>query len=300
MIKIQTNLDENQIKNLQAEIDMFTNEQTDVFFNDLINIFSATEFEEDYEMKNSFLRWFTELSIKKFLILPVNFLEEVFFIKQISTSFLLGYDVLDRLLFYIAANYYLKNTEEISRDFNSFKESVEKSGAIIGKIGGQKIVFSDIIAKFNQIQNINEFKKYLAGLFDDIINQEDYFGEYFTDNKEIFVENVSKFIDFLFGSEKKDVFKIADDYVRVGELKNDKKDSLKKEESINDKILQVPSYSQIKSKILQFFPKDENGEIIDTEGVFEVLEKTANKYNDEKIKELYYYNEATEKFEWGI
>ncbi len=62
----------------------------------------------------------------------------------------------------------------------------------------------------------------------------------------------------------------------------------------------APSYSEIKAKILQFFPKDETGEIIDTEGVYEVLEKTADKYNDEKIKELYYYNEESGKFEWSV
>ena len=66
------------------------------------------------------------------------------------------------------------------------------------------------------------------------------------------------------------------------------------------KITTTPTHAEIKSKILQFFPKDESGEIIDTEGVFEVLEKTANKYNDEKIKELYYYDEATGKFEWSV
>lgn len=65
-------------------------------------------------------------------------------------------------------------------------------------------------------------------------------------------------------------------------------------------MINKPSYPEIKSKILQFFPKDENGEIVDNEGVFEVLEKTAMKYNDEKIKEIYYYNEETGKFEWSV
>ncbi len=300
MIKIQTNLDENQVEKLQAEIDMFANEQTDVFFNDLINVFATTDFDEDYVMKNTYLRWFTEISVKKFLSLPVNFLEEVFFVKQISVSFLLGYDVLDKLLFYTASNYYLKSSEEILRDFDSFKETVKKSGAIIGKIGEQKIAFSDIVAKFVQLQDAGEFKKYLGVLFDDIKKQEEYFDEYFTDSRELFVENISKFVEFLFSSEKKDIFKIADEYVRTGELKTFKKDISKREDINDNKIMQIPAYSQIKSKIIQFFPKNEQGEIIDNEGVFEVLEKTATKYGDDKIKELYYYNESTGKFEWGI
>ncbi|HRY36515.1 MAG TPA: hypothetical protein P5230_01375 [Candidatus Magasanikbacteria bacterium] len=300
MIKTQLNLDDSQLEKMQAEIDLFTNEQADVFFGDLINVFSSTDFEEDYEMRKSYLRWFTEISFRRFLNLPINFLKDIFFKKEIAMSFLLGYDVLDRFLLYVASNYYLKSQDEVLGDFNACKESMKNSGAIIGKIGEKSIAFSEVIVKFRQIQNKEEFKKYLNVLFEDLQTKDEYFNEYFLNDKGVFVENVYKFTDFMFGSEKKDIFRIADEYARTGNLKIGDNVVSQKEEKAGGKSLPVPSYSEIKSKIIQFFPKNEASEIIDSEGVFEVLEKTAAKYNDEKIKELYYYNEATGKFEWGV
>jgi len=125
---------------------------------------------------------------------------------------------------------------------------------------------------------------------------ENDFELYFSLDEEVITENIIKFFNFIFKTKKEDILKVADIYVRTGELTSEKSENKQKDNSSTT----IPTYSQIKSKILQFFPKDENGEIIDIEGVFEVLEKTANKYNDEKIKELYYYDEATGKFEWSV
>ena len=110
-------------------------------------------------------------------------------------------------------------------------------------------------------------------------------------------EQILKEIDQEFHPEFADKLKTIEEYnILVEEEKKINSATVK----IEEKPVSAPTYFEIKSKILQFFPKDETGEIIDHEGVFEVLEKTAEKYGDPKIKEIYYYNEVTEKFEWSV
>ncbi len=295
MLKTEIKLTQEQIEKFQQEIEVFNDKQVDIFFGDLIDVFANTDFEDDYNFRESYLRWFTKISLKRFLTLSDIFLKDLFFSKQLSEAFLLGYDVLDNFLFYLASQYYLAEENRFFDFYNSVLNITKKSGAIFGEIDGKKIFFSEVVNKYIEIKDKQEFKNYLEGLILEIQNGQDDYELYFNLDEKLVAGNIIKFFDFIFGIKKENVLDIADIYARTGELLENKENNKIEEK----KLVSAPTYSEIKAKILQFFPKDENGEIIDNEGVFEVLEKTAEKYGDPKIKEIYYYDEESEKFKWS-
>jgi hypothetical protein len=58
------------------------------------------------------------------------------------------------------------------------------------------------------------------------------------------------------------------------------------------------SQSEIQSRIDAQFEKDENGQYKDLEGVFAALDEIASTYNDESIRELFYFDEQSGGFKW--
>lgn len=266
--------------------------------------------EAQFEDLASYQRWYTFLVWQR---LSGYKAEE--FIKIFSNYFhialLLGNDVwFDLLLFLLPSVNDLVEKVDI---YKNTKQSLQKSKAIIAKMGNKNYTFSDILEickdKIKDNDDVEGLKIILRPII--FCPEIDALDKYYVFDREKILENYIKFIKNILVVEKEEILKAIDKEFHP-EFANDLKtveeynilveeEKIKKspETKINQKI-EKPSYAEIKAKILQFFPKDENGEITDIEGVFEVLEKTADKYNDEKIKELYYYNEATEKFEWGI
>lgn len=65
-------------------------------------------------------------------------------------------------------------------------------------------------------------------------------------------------------------------------------------------IAAKPSYAEIKKKIEAVFPKDASGNFVDLDGAMTALEGAAEKYNDPKIAELLFFDEAENKFKWSV
>lgn len=282
--------------------------------------------EEKYENLASYQRWYA------FLVWPslVKFSTDkgIKIIKNFfHVAFLFGYDVWNDLLQYVMSKGFTL-IEQVEL-YEKIVKSLKDSKVIIAKIGNKNYVFSDIleICK-DKIKNENDTEG-LKILLKPVIFCPDIelLDKYYVFDREKILDNyiklikniltvkeeqILKEIDKEFHPEFADSLKTVEEYrILVQEKTNPliKKIEPKIEKKPENNLPKIetkpmtqnpPSYIQIKEKILQFFPKDEIGEIIDTEGVFEVLEKTANKYNDEKIKELYYFDEATGKFEWSV
>lgn len=64
--------------------------------------------------------------------------------------------------------------------------------------------------------------------------------------------------------------------------------------------LTKPAPAEIRAKIDAAFEKDEKGNYKDLDGVFIVLGRAAQKYNDPKIAELYYFDETSGEFKWNV
>ncbi len=327
MIDDPNKLTEEGIAEIEKKFDEFLNnpEDKEIFLETMlgkVQVDAQTQFED----LASYQRWYTFLVWQK---LGGYKTEE--FIKIFSNHFhialLLGNDTwFDLLMFLSSPVYDLIEKVEV---YEKTKQALRDSKAIIAKMGSKNYFFSDILDickdKIKNESDVEGLKILLKPVIfcPDIELLDKYYvfdRDKILQNYIIFIKNiltvekemVLKELDKAFHPEVADSLKTVEEYHILLQEKIDpliKKIKPKIEKKSENNLPKTetkpmtqnpPSYSEIKSKILQFFPKDETGEIIDTEGVFEVLEKTADKYGDSKIKELYYYNEATEKFEWGI
>ena len=79
-------------------------------------------------------------------------------------------------------------------------------------------------------------------------------------------------------------------------------DNKQKVNNINLKSFDKPAinYQEIKQEIENKFSKDKDGDYEDIPGVLELLERIAKEQNDDKITELFFWDEDSEKFKWNI
>ncbi len=254
-----------------------------------------------WKYRFDYARWFVNMSLDRFMFLSK---EEVYKLIEnyLFLTLMSGYNVLPKILYYLSLN--LKEEKEAKDFFKELKNKIENSKAICGLEEKTIITLGDLYKKYTNNKDSKSFKKNIEQILEN--NENVLVKKYFLTEKNIILERLEELFDFFLNTEESGLEQKINKFLNSNikfepDLKEENmvkiSQKITKEEQ---KITTTPTHAEIKDKILQFFPKDESGEIIDTEGVFEVLEKTANKYNDEKIKELYYYNEATGKFEWGV
>lgn len=320
MIDDPNKLTEQGIEEVEKKFDEFllNPEDKEIFLETIsekVQVDAKTQFED----LASYQRWYT------FLVWPkLGGYKSDECIKIFSNHFhvalLLGNDVwLDLLMFLTSPVYDLVERVEL---YEKIRQLLKNSKVIVARMGNKDYIFSDIleICK-DRIKNEGDTEGLKILLKPVIFCPEiEKLDKYYVFDRDKILQNYIKFIKNILTVEKEgilkeldrqfhpefaEMLKTVDEYRILLEEKNTKKETEKSKtnkimEKTETKIMNTPTYAEIKDKILQFFPKDEAGDILDTEGVFEVLEKTADKYSDPKIKELYYYNEATGKFEWGV
>ena len=274
--------------------------------------------EQQYTDLASYQRWHT------FLVWPkiAQYTKEdsiIIFVNYFHIALLLGNNVWHDLLLLISARAY--TLIEKVEFYEDVRKGLLGSKVIIAKTGNKNYTFFDLVSLYKDKIKNNKDVEGLKIILNSIIFCPDIeaLDKYYIFEREKILMNYINLIDGILNVEKEQILKeidkefysgIADKLKTIEEYKILVEESKKNVEPITKSIVEVetkpvekpisaPTYSEIKAKILQFFPKDENGEIIDNEGVFEVLEKTAEKYGDPKIKETYYYDEESEKFKWN-
>jgi len=279
---------------------------------------------EQYENLASYQRWYVSLVWPRLVRYEETEAREIFR-NYFHIAILLGYDVWQDILWYILGKSF--SVIEQVDFYTKLRLAIKFSDSIIAKMGNKNYVFADLLTLCkDKIQKGGDIEG-LKILLRPVIFCEDIekLDTYYVFDRDKILENYIKLIRNVLLIEGENILvelnkevnpqlapllKTKEEYLALKEgLEMAKKptktaipavDKVQKTNTVAASPIAPPSYSEIKDKINQFFPKDQNGEIIDTEGVFEVLEKTAAKYGDEKIKELYYFDEASGKFKWGV
>lgn len=301
---LKSQLNPNDLYNQFFNVDLLNPDFYFIFKKDIFDLFVENP---NIRFENSILWKINVFATWKYLnrIEPDDVLNYV--PEQVLTAARLGYNVFDYFIYYLNSNKII--TPEILKEF--YGEFRRMFFDLDEKIN-DNLSLKDLIKEMNFLtqkdKNSPEFLA-LKNKIKESLNKDlekdpvyNYFPFYQDDGTDGLLDLIQLFATT--GPEQileklEEVLFIKANGVKPQDLDLKLNSEIKKE-VIEKKPVSTPTYSQIKSKILQFFPKDEAGDIVDIEGVFEVLEKTADKYGDPKIKELYYYNEATGKFEWGL
>ncbi len=252
----------------------------------------------------SYWDWYVRSTWKLYLTLSADDL--VFHIKtQLATAFRLSIPI-EQLLFHYLFRIVIED-QPIQSLFSNIQTAMLQNSFPINPLSAKTMTYMELSKKVLAVPVDETASLQLASLYGEIEMQ--LYGTNKTLSPQEKADNTRAFIDFVrFLTDKEsDILKVIDTYVY--EILRDKEE----EEEIDEVIPQVQAVvnkseippaeeiltlDSIKQMVDNQFEKDEVGQYKDIEGVFGLLEQLAEEYNDEKIKELLYFDEQSGGFVW--
>lgn len=251
------------------------------FFYDYFHIYS------DLNWKNVY-----RVDIEKFLTIVIS--------RQSYIGILLGNDIYDVVLSYLDFNVF--DEIETGKLYDRIKTAFLNSPCIVGKDKtGQVITFAELLKKIGDIQEKDSIQKAeFYTWFSNLVTIPDAYKDFFIVNSpEEIMEKIEGLHNFFKGVTGDKIFYIIQKYFHPGlfeqKLQVDE-EIVEEDEDVEDQ--KMISYDSIKESINSRFPKDDQGQYQDIEGVFALLSELASEYEDPRIETLLYFDEKTGGFEW--
>jgi len=229
------------------------------------------------------------------------------FLRQVPVAAMNGYDLIDKTLSFLWFKSYSK--KDLEGVFVRIKQAVINSEALVGKDSDQDYLLKDLVLDV-QRNNSNNDSMEIASFqvkLEKILTKSLPISadQLFLDS----VENVAKmligFANFLLGVENDKIWYVCDlwahpekyDNVNGVVKKGDNASS-----GISSDIQNRPEGEELHrfiiSSLKNEFQADSDGQLLEIDQVLGRLEDLSSKYDDDSIRDLYYFNEATGKFEW--
>ena len=258
-----------------------------------------------------------------------DFFEQIIIGRQLPMAALLGYDLLDEILHYL--NVRCLDSEDMASLYGNARRAFFNSPAIIGKIEGRDFLVRDLVKKEKYLNSVTDNTLEEAAFRDDLQRamfpkEDNFLSKYFIyDDKDLAITGLLNLTDMFLSVEPDRIWYIVDAYVNPekyeamadAEVKEGEnisngnsllnKTNLELPENLFQKNTQpvesaspAPSYKEIASKIENEQARDTEGNFVDLDSVFSELDRLAEKYNDPKINELYYFDEGSGTFKWNF
>ncbi|PJC53917.1 MAG: hypothetical protein CO029_00245 [Candidatus Magasanikbacteria bacterium CG_4_9_14_0_2_um_filter_41_10] len=331
------NLTPEEKDKLQNDFDVFfaTAEGRDKMWGELKTGIQNLSHEEMYSFYDTYTKWFSVLAWKKFSSLPFDdalfCLNRVLFFGAVQNQ-----DMWQSVIDYLGLH--AIDEDDMSNKYQQIKDVIFNSREVI-RINTDKTIYriADLITDFKKI-NYNKDDLFLANVLsnlDDFIKDRLKLLGLNTEGTDNMVAILKSLIDFLLGVEKNNIWdmlesinypqeyenlfgnsdgqKIDDSTILFDDPNLEKVDKFideiveektSTETSSIGSIIQPPeksstNYQTIKSQLEQQFSYDEVGELQPLEEVLARLSQLAEENNDEKIEELYMFDENKGKFVWN-
>ena len=225
----------------------------------------------------------------------MDVLGEVMIPQTVFLATVMNIPVLEKIVSYI---WYDKDEPAIAKgNYSTLRGALFASQEVVGIKNGKNYCMVDLVDDLKRINKtsdslvVAEFKTSLQKMIEVSLS-----GElkrcFFAESAEVVAENLVDFINFFIGVEVDKVL-----YVCSGLLHPEAYVDLA-ETLYSDSEGDGVGVFDVKSKIDSQFPKNPTGEYEDIDGVMAGLDRLATETGDDSIRDLYYFNESTGKFEW--
>lgn len=275
-------------------------------FEALHSYFSQINFDSQFIVDNytTYWRWYIESAWKNTLNLK---LEEFFivFSKQFISAFVLDYPVDVRLLDFMY--YKIGDTLEAQRFYKGMRSAIFEDQTPLTTIDYTIARLVEDVRSLGRKTDIEQ-AEFLSRLESGIFVPERSFFEFTSAEKSERMGNILYFINFLL--EHEDISEIYEDYLALyldnhdSDVLTEGNEEVQKIETMGVPVLEnlvkqesLISYQDISKKIkssVESLGVDEKDEQIITQ-----LGELAEQYKDEKIRDLYYYDEQSGTFVWN-
>ncbi len=262
----------------------------------------------------TFWRWYVEASFLRFSTLSFDDCI-IIFSRQFCAAFQLNLKVEESLFYYFFRKF--SDEDKLREFYQKLKTSVTQSRILVHPYVEKSPMLSDVLAQYAKLKNTNADSLVMADYsasIQRILFPTGQSYENFEESKK--TEITKSFLELTyFFAQEKDIIPIVNNYIdtiipvekeeKSGTLDVAPSELLTSSSEISTPVSPVTvetptpmSQSEIKSRVDAQFEKDENGQYKDLEGVFAALDEIASTYNDESIRELFYFDEQSGGFKW--
>lgn len=259
--------------------------------------------------RNTFWEWYVFATWKLLYQLPNDKVLQIAQY-QIPDAIRQGENVEFRLLTYMAAH--VPDPEQLVTFYRTLKKNILESTATLGTENNKPVSLSQIVGDLNKLnQNFDalqysEFKVRVGK----IISSMQFEHEYVFTPPEKILSNVLNLLNFLAATDENNIFVAVDAHTKPVLYKKLERGDFTSQptgvpiEAIQEKLgppvmLPPEKFAEIKEFLTSQFSQDASQQFEDLDGVMSLLDDTAVAMGDERIRELYIFNENTGQFEWN-
>lgn len=257
---------------------------------ELFSFFQPLSYFKDWENRLGYFRWYTMLTWRRLNRYSPKFVIEEAVRRQIPMALICDIDVRNELLWFLIGRAWIE--EEMKTVYADMKNSFLNSGAIVGITNGSNVLVKDLIVDIKKLSRTSitslekaEINTKIKQCFFSQKSRE--FEELITVKPETVVERFIELVEFFLEVEPEGIQKVVDKMLHPNLGTG------------NETTEQNAIYSNIKRIVDKKFMKEVSGQYIDTQGVLVMLDGLSQSYNDNKIRELYVFNEKSGSFEWN-
>ncbi len=336
LFAVVKNLNPNEIQVLQQEfVSIFiSREKQDELFDMLHPVVSRFSIEEDFLYRNTYARWYVELFWRRLRIFSLEQIIQIGVARHVPLAIALGFDVWQELAVFLATQ--TNGIDDLEDVFTTMQEAFLMSSAILGQEGGEKIAVKNLAKDFKIFSTSPDrtlkFAEFIPRIENLLYTSSGLCAQknYFSTDQEWVSDKLAELISFYTEIEKNKIFYIVNQYTSgssysqpsilsgsFAKEKNFKKEDISLPQTIKEKNIPVtasqnskhdelqvfqkpvvaqPSYQDIKKMVDAVFPQSSEP---DFKGIVAMLNTLSEKYDDEKIRDLYFYNEQVGKFQWS-
>src|SRR3989339_200215 len=326
IIKVPRNLTEEELSSISSVVYDYLYDEKYSYELFLLwdDFFQKTNFDLNIilGLHDTFFKWYSIVFFKNFDRLKPEQMASI-----LPYTFMMGF-YLDFSVVYLYTDYlmtYISEDKEQTRIHKIIGEKIVKSNLPFDYEKGLSI--KDLVALKLDVEagNLTDEEKIqraaIIGSIEEYLSKNDFFMFKSSEQKVARINNVLDFFRFLSDGEGIEKFRPyyldtveflpSEKEVEISELLFDSyfklngnpvidevNKKLEEENKLLEKEIAVFSYVDIKSELEQQFSYDDTGELQPIEEVLAKLSQLAEENNDEKIEELYMFDEDAGKFIW--
>lgn len=262
--------------------------------------FRNASIEEDKKYRDTYFRWYTSLTWQTINSKDVDFFVDMAIGRQISTALLLDFDVWRKIMHYLAINAG-HDFDVVTNLFRRMKQSYFTSQQYLGSDKGADVTLSVIAAEIQKIERENADSLVFAeqnSRVQRIVFPKDIALDHplYVCDPTIFSKRLLDLTSFFIGVPDERIYYVVDAFQHP-QLYKEKKVT---EDSVSPSLPPTENpYISLQQDLVVQFPISPDGQFVQVEAVLDHLEQLASATGDDRIRDLYVFNENTGKFEWN-
>ena len=284
--------------------------------------FRNLSYEDDWNYRLDYFRWYTLLTWQRLRSMTPKMVSEVAFPRQLMMAILLDFDPVPELMNYIDSQPFDEKDAEVF--YRELQKNVLTSSAVVGMRNNQPIILKDLAEQILQLNQHNDSLKRTEffGRLKELLFLKNDAAMYSSADPD---DNTSYLIDitqFLLGVQPEKIWPLVkvslheDEYEQILAYNESHAAPNTTDEAAEETVEITPptpeilealkpvstrlSYPEIQALIQEDLQKTSlTDPVAIAESIAEKLNRLADYYHDDKIRELYYYNEADRKFYWN-